>query len=168
MDCKPRQKVRVSKEDTQEEVTSQFNATSIFLPKNLKPYHYSIELKPVFYNKKPRTFYFEGSVIMYLLCVERTNVIVFHKRKLRIDPSSVLVFDLNNRFRPLKETHVSQDSRREFIQIHLVQNLTEGHRYTVLMRFSSTMTNIAHGLYWSTYKVNGETRCEDDKLLHDL
>lgn len=47
------------------------------LPKNFRPYHYNLELRPDIYQTTP-PFNFNGNVQIYITCVEASNVVIIN------------------------------------------------------------------------------------------
>jgi hypothetical protein len=67
----------------------QFDATDGRLPRNVVPVHYNLEIKPNIALEQP-PFPFDGTVQIYILCVEATNSVVLNYKDLGL-PSETAI-----------------------------------------------------------------------------
>ncbi|ESP00395.1 hypothetical protein LOTGIDRAFT_140794 [Lottia gigantea] len=125
------------------------------LPSNTKPYHYNIDLQPNMYDDSPDKFTFNGSVMIWIKCLEESAEITLHVDRYEVNESSIVVSHLNDN-ENLYVRHTN-DSVRQFLVLHLTKNMTAGENYTIYMTFAGPLIGGGAGLYLSSYTDNGKT-----------
>lgn len=120
------------------------------LPTDLKPIHYTIELKPDIYLENTSDFTFEGKVSILINCLNATKDIVLNSKLLKI--TNVTVFYLSTSISVLGTSH---DKELERLTISISEEIQPGTNFTVYMDFEGPLTNDLNGLYYSTY-MKGE------------
>ncbi|XP_053387121.1 aminopeptidase N-like [Mercenaria mercenaria] len=125
------------------------------LPTALNPLLYTVELQPNMYSMNPDEFTFNGSVRIRLHCVESTNNITLHIKRLNLTgPISV-----TNQINPADLFHRYEfDTAREFIIIYTTTQLIAGQIYIVdITSFVGPLVPDLAGLYLSSYTRGNET-----------
>ena len=117
------------------------------LPMNLKPIHYTIELKPDIYAKTETDFYTEGHVIIQIACIKSTQDILIHSYKLNISNISVVVSSVT-----ITVLETSYDEENQMLTISLEEKILEGSNLTLKIEFQGPLKNDLMGFYYSTYK----------------
>lgn len=129
------------------------------LPRDVLPELYEIEIKPNMYGDNPTAFNFVGHVTIHVHCKASTSNITLHSNKLSIDHNKVKVAESSSGHRQsvgqITVTRVDRDTARQFVIVHLDQNLKQGHDYTLYMEFSGPLKDDLAGLYLSSYKRDG-------------
>ena len=127
------------------------------LPGTIVPYHYNLRLLPDIYTGDPSTFGFTGHVEMRFSVANTTDVIVLHAGNLTVDIDSVLVNSTDSSD-SIAVVDVEYDFEREFVTISLTKSLHVDRRYVVALSYNGLITSNLKGLYYSSYKIDGETR----------
>lgn len=127
------------------------------LPGTIVPYHYNLRLRPDIYTGNSSTFSFDGHVEVFFSVANTTDVVVLHARNLTVNNTSVWVKSADL-LESIGIFNVEYDSEREFLNISLTKSLDLGRQYVVALSFSGPITGGLKGLYYSSYKTEGETR----------
>ncbi|XP_044260023.1 aminopeptidase N [Tribolium madens] len=134
---------------TTEEIKTEFE--DVRLPKSIKPHSYTIRLIPFIFEGN---FTFHGEVTILINVTVTSLNITLHADDLDID--HVNVYDLNNKLLSIRQ--VSNETRRQFLIIHLNEPVKSGHQYYVSIKFRGVLNDLLQGFYRSSYKVNNEIR----------
>ncbi|XP_016947727.2 glutamyl aminopeptidase [Drosophila biarmipes] len=119
------------------------------LPGNLVPTHYDLYLFP-----NIETGEFSGQETITITVVEATDKIVLHSLNLNISSVSIM----NTGSETLEILGTTVDSVREFLIIHLSEQLPQGREVRLHIGFEGSMANKIVGLYSSSYLKEDETR----------
>ncbi|EDV22859.1 uncharacterized protein TRIADDRAFT_984, partial [Trichoplax adhaerens] len=133
--------------------SSQFNSSIIEndttfdrierLPDEIKPLHYEIDLQPNY-----QQLYIIGRSKIEILCLNRTDRIVLHKKD--IDIQRMAVYGNGLKYHIL---NVQQDLKNELFHIQLDHHLIGGHHYQLHLWFKSQIVvNRRYGFYRSYYQ----------------
>lgn len=136
---------------TTTESTKTDDVEDVRLPRSIKPHSYTIKLIPFIVEGN---FTFHGEVTILVNTTLTSYNITLHADDLIID--SVVVYDLNNKFLSIKE--VANETRRQFLIIHLNEPVVFGHQYYVSIKFKGVLNDLLQGFYRSSYRVNNEIR----------
>ena len=131
--------------------------TDLRLPGTIVPYHYNLRLRPDIYTGNTSTFRFDGRVEMFFRVSNATDLIVLLARNLTVDTSSIKVTSTDV-VGSIGVVDVMYDTESEFLNISLVRSLDVGRQYVVSLSFTGPITDGLKGLYYSSYKLGGETR----------
>ncbi|XP_056008322.1 putative aminopeptidase-2 isoform X2 [Ostrea edulis] len=134
---------------------SQVN-TDVRLPRSVLPELYTLELFPDLYQADPRNFTFSGNLTILVNCTENTSNITLHSNKITIDENSIVVKSLlrgGNLFSSL-----SRDDELMFSVFNLNSELVAGEQYELSLRFTGPLKDDLHGLYYSTYTSQNQTK----------
>eukprot|EP00794_Sanderia_malayensis_P004789 gene4789-5416_t len=121
------------------------------LPRTLLPLDYYLRLD-VDLNKE----IYDGDVSIDMKCVQDTNYVVFHSRKLKIKHVDVgLVAEPEK----LEIKRILFYEKYEMYYVEIDGQFRKGHEYTVFIEFETSFSDYLAGLYKSQYKAkNGEFR----------
>ncbi|KAK3105085.1 hypothetical protein FSP39_016956, partial [Pinctada imbricata] len=139
---------------TQDSSTTQPVLTNIRLPRNLIPVHYNLTLRPNIFTGNPANFSSTGHVSISFSCQNETDLITLHAYDLIVDESSIVISSIGGSEYP-KLKGISEDKRRQFLHVYLNSILTKGEFYILQMHFTSPLTKSLVGMYYSTYRSNG-------------
>ncbi|XP_065349188.1 aminopeptidase Ey-like [Cloeon dipterum] len=124
------------------------NATSYRLPENLRPEHYTLEIKTFL---EEDNFRFEGRTVIRVICAEDTSKVVLHSRGLNLTTDDVNVTD-NATGHNLQIAGHEIDAENSFYIIHLNEELKSGHKYIIDIPYTGALTTNLAGYYRSSYK----------------
>ncbi|KAK6184963.1 hypothetical protein SNE40_007302 [Patella caerulea] len=124
------------------------------LPTNTRPYHYNVDLQPNMYSGDPEAFNFQGSVKIWIQCLEDTTEITLHAHRLDINYATIEVLsegETANLYRAYRN-----DTVRQFLIIELTESMVAGTNLSVSMSFEGPLQGDGTGLYLSSY-MDGTT-----------
>ncbi|XP_072258837.1 aminopeptidase N-like [Pyxicephalus adspersus] len=124
------------------------------LPKNLKPDHYDVELRPVLDKNAQGLYVFYGKSVASFKCVNPTNLVIIHSNKLNYTVAPVLKDDTN---REIPNTHKLVE-KTNYLVLHLNENLQSGKTYTLHTDFIGELADDLAGFYRSEYVEDGITK----------
>ncbi|XP_059487783.1 aminopeptidase Ey-like [Neocloeon triangulifer] len=132
------------------------NISSYRLPENLRPEHYTLDIKTFL---EEDNFRFEGRVRIRIFCTSDTAKIVLHSRGLNLTTDEVKVTD-NSSGQNLDIAGHEIDGENNFYIIHLKEELKSEHKYKVDIPFEAPLTPLLAGFYRSSYKekATGKTK----------
>lgn len=123
------------------------------LPTNVVPYHYNINLIPLYPNG---TSNFIGTVSINMTIVSITNVIIVHAQNLEINANATSVYSfVENASLPISTQ--TYDALRHFYILTFPGNLPVGN-YSLYFEFVGEHTDEMTGFYRSSYQEGNETR----------
>ena len=139
---------------------NEFPYPGIRLPKNLEPLRYRIYLHP-----NLTTFNVSGSTRILIRCVIPTKKVILHFKGHTITDIRLLKGSyLNGPIGPrdiLVENEHRVNAEKELIMVESPKELEAGENYTLIVRYSGTLSESLEGFYRSSYKTkNGEIRYE--------
>ncbi|XP_065352031.1 aminopeptidase Ey-like [Cloeon dipterum] len=122
--------------------TTALPTPSYRLPEDLRPEHYTLEIKTFLDGENSR---FEGRVLIRVKCEEDTSRVVLHSTDLILKTDQVRVGD--------KEIVGHEfDTQNEFYIIKLKEELKSGSKYVIEIPFEGNLTTSLKGYYRSSYK----------------
>ncbi|KAF5299259.1 hypothetical protein FQA39_LY02432 [Lamprigera yunnana] len=124
------------------------------LPTAIVPQHYTLQ---IFTDLSVDSFNFSGTVLIKVVCVERTNRIILHSKDLNIDENKIIVRDVENGH-PLTTTNFSFNEKQDFFNISLETELLENHSYEVFIPFKGILDDNLDGYYRSSYIDSKENK----------
>ncbi|XP_067653450.1 uncharacterized protein [Haliotis asinina] len=129
----------------------------IFLPKDVKPISYDLEMKPNMYEGDPASFTFEGSVTIHIRCLQPTRDVTLHINKLNITSGSIEVGPESGGVGAV--TYVSHEENQvsQFLTIHVNEDLKKDSLYYLKMNFTGPLRDDLAGFYLSSYKTGNTT-----------
>ncbi|XP_065352034.1 aminopeptidase N-like [Cloeon dipterum] len=122
--------------------TTALPTPSYRLPGDLRPEHYTLEIKTFLDGENSR---FEGRVLIRVKCEKDTSRVVVHSTDLILNTDQVRVGDkeiIGHEF----------DTRNEFYIIKLKEELKSGSKYVIEIPFEGNLTTSLKGYYRSSYK----------------
>ena len=128
------------------------------LPTSVVPRYYDLRLQPEIYTDDPADFSFNGSVKIWIECVNATDVITLHAYRLNLEDmreSAMLLFENETDTGLVQE--VTYDEPRHFLNVRLSQELGAGNKFVLYLRFSASMSADGVGLYYSSYQDGDQT-----------
>ncbi|XP_065349190.1 aminopeptidase Ey-like [Cloeon dipterum] len=130
--------------------TTALPTPSYRLPGDLRPEHYTLELKTFLDEENSR---FEGRVLIRVKCEKDTSRVVLHSTDLILKTDQVRVGDkeiIGHEF----------DTRNEFYIINLKEELKSGSKYLIEIPFKGYLTTNLKGYYRSSYqdKATGDKK----------
>lgn len=127
----------------------------VFLPKSLKPFEYTLEIKPDIYTGNPDSFSFDGYVKIDILCEIRTDNITLHSKDLLIDEDSVYLHDSHGRTIAVESMEVN--TQMQFLIIHVNESLLPTTVYALKIGFWGPLLEDTAGLYYTSYNSGNDT-----------
>lgn len=132
------------------------SAPSPRLPRSIVPHSYEIYLTPFLHTDN---FTFHGNVTIAVEVKAKTSNMTLHVDELDVDVSSVQVLQVvDGTLRDLVVEDVGNDTKMNFFFIYLREELQEGARCEIRMKFYGVLNDILQGFYRSSYEVNKEKR----------
>ncbi|XP_048251328.1 uncharacterized protein LOC124113176 isoform X1 [Haliotis rufescens] len=128
----------------------------IFLPTNVKPLSYDLEMKPNMYEGDPASFTFEGSVTIHIRCLQPTSDVTLHINKLNITSGSIEFGPDVGGVPAVRYVSHEQNKGNQFLTIHVNEELKKDGLYHLKMNFTGPLRDDLAGFYLSSYK-NGNT-----------
>ncbi|CAB3384997.1 Hypothetical predicted protein [Cloeon dipterum] len=127
-----------------------FPTPSYRLPGDLRPEHYTLEIKTFLDGENSR---FEGRVLIKVECEKDTSRVVLHSTDLLLNTDKVRVGDN-------EITGHEFDTQNEFYIINLKEALKSGSKYVIEIPFEGNLTTSLKGYYRSSYKdkATGDTK----------
>ena len=126
------------------------------LPDDLRPVHYSIDLKIDVNN-----FTFTGNTSIRIHCTKRTNVILLHGKELTIytERTTLKLMIADDDINVPDVIDVRLYPENQFILVELGDSLEENVEYILGLEFEGEMKDDLVGLYRSSYTTpEGDTR----------
>ncbi|XP_069957878.1 endoplasmic reticulum aminopeptidase 1-like [Cherax quadricarinatus] len=143
------------------------NKQDLFLPKTLKPLHYTIKIQPFINGNQTIHGYMEVEVEV----LEPTSNITMHFFNMNIDTNTVKLAAMEDKERKeggrLKKEHneglptveyISVDIRRQFFTAHLTGQLQRGSRFLYSMSYVASLNNYRSGFFSAHYSDNDGTQ----------
>ena len=121
------------------------------LPSAIRPKHYSLSL-----TLNLNDFTFSGEVLIDAKVLEPTDTIMLHALDLQISHASVFP-NYGKEELTIPTEAIVYDKEMETISLPLGKNLQLG-QVAIKLRFSGEINDKMHGLYRTTYYVNGDKR----------
>lgn len=122
------------------------NETYYRLPNLVIPHHYDLNLDI----KIEPEFKFNGTVIIDLTVLEKTNIIVLHSEDLEIE--RVILKNIN--LESIKVSSLVINPVNNFLKLKFNENIEPGN-FTLQFSFEGNLTTFPGGLYLSKYNFNG-------------
>ncbi|XP_022908762.2 aminopeptidase N isoform X2 [Onthophagus taurus] len=128
------------------------------LPRSIKPNFYRLFMLPFLIDGN---LTFNGNVSINITVEEATKIVTLHVDELEIEPNSVeilLLKDKDEKKESLKVVQLSNDTTKNFFNIHLEEDLKIGMVCEIRMRFKGVLNDILEGFYRSSYVLNDTKR----------
>nr|DBA32004.1 TPA: hypothetical protein GDO54_007756 [Pyxicephalus adspersus] len=125
------------------------------LPKTLIPNHYDVDLRPVLEKNAQGLYVFHGKSVAHFSCVNPTNRVIIHSKKLNYTKNVVLKDDTNREITINKEQLVEKTN---YLVLHLAESLQSGKTYTLHTEFIGELADDLAGFYRSEYVEDGVTK----------
>lgn len=133
--------------------------SDVLLPGHLIPYHYNVVLRPNLYASRPEDFTLEGSVEIFVTCIESANNATIHIQNLNVTAHSINVTELQSNAQVNVHNFSIDESERHFLTMIADNLVMAGRNYSLKMKFSGPLqNNDLSGLYYSTYSEDGKDR----------
>ncbi|XP_069139371.1 aminopeptidase Ey-like [Argopecten irradians] len=148
--------------------------TDTRLPTSVKPLHYVIQLRPEFYNNRPETFIFNGTVAITVECQDSTNNITLNIAQQTLTATPTVEALTVGEASPVV-LRTTRDTVRQFLVLSLDKSLVAGSQYIVRIGFEDVLSNtVLLGMYVSTYRDEAAnmtkymtvTQCEPTYARH--
>ena len=133
------------------------NSDYLRIPDTLVPTHYTIELKPDFYDEDPANFSLYGNVTIMMDVHKATKVITVQVRQITIDEDSISVTN-ENTGQQIQVESTEEFEDLEFYVINLLQEVEEGGLIRVFIQYTAPLKQDDVGLYYSRYYEDGKLR----------
>ncbi|XP_061450868.1 aminopeptidase N [Rhineura floridana] len=129
------------------------------LPKTLKPEHYTVTLQP-FLTPQEGSYVFEGNSTVQFVCLEPTDLILIHSKKLNYTEQGgflVALRAVNASAAPaILRTWTQEDT--EYLVVQLRESLQQNATYVLESTFRGELAGDLAGFYRSEYVEDGQTK----------
>ncbi|KAH9643225.1 hypothetical protein HF086_012887 [Spodoptera exigua] len=125
------------------------NITNLWLPKQVKPEKYFLNITPYIYEGN---FTFDGEVTIHLAVVEETKEITFHGVELTIHDIKIHEKDDDHLIYIVRQL---EDVPRNFHILTLGSSLEVGKQYILSIKYTGILNDNLHGFYRSSYEEKG-------------
>ncbi|KAM5171354.1 aminopeptidase N-like [Mantella aurantiaca] len=125
------------------------------LPKTLIPDHYDVNLRPVLEKDNRGLYVFHGKSDVHFRCVNSTNLVIIHSKKLNYTKNIVLKDDAERDIIIKREQLVD---KTYYLVLHLAESLQSGKTYTLHTEFIGELADDLAGFYRSEYVEDGVTK----------
>lgn len=145
---------------TTEESVVNSGTLDLRLPTSVVPDSYELKIIPFIYEGN---FTFKGEVVIVVNVTEATSNVTLHVNELSVDVDSVEVLSVANaEFGNVSEivgvSDVTNDTKRQFLIIHLEEELSTKKQYSLYIKYEGTITDGLQGFYRSSYRVGNQTK----------
>lgn len=130
------------------------------LPKQFKPTHYILRLRPIFEEGPEEQYKVPGSVVISADCINTSTNITLHINGVDIDHESVKIQDAASNLE-IPRRDYSTDEENQIYIIHLNSPVEQGKKYTISITFNATAggTSQVLGMYHRSYtKPDGQIK----------
>lgn len=141
-------------EGTTEEANAKSDKLDVRLPRSIQPNSYHLKIVPFIFENN---FTFHGEVDIIVKVIEDTSNITLHIDDIRYEDSSISVVSLSNDFK-IGIERIENDSLRQFLVIHLEEELVKNKLYKLHIKYSGVLNDILQGFYRSSYRSGNQTR----------
>lgn len=121
------------------------------LPKNIIPISYNLRILT---KLAANDFFYEAEVRITLDALEKTNTIILHAHKLRIDKDKSFLYRGTDKIL-IHDQYL--DKNKQFYIIKCMKYLEVG-RYTLVLSFLGEIQDDVFGFYRSSYEVDGQKK----------
>ncbi|CAH1647271.1 unnamed protein product [Spodoptera littoralis] len=125
------------------------NITNLWLPKQVKPERYFLNITPYIYEGN---FTFDGEVIIHLIVIEETKELTFHGVELTIHEIKIHEKDDDHLIYIVRQL---EDIPRNFHILTLGSSLEVGKQYILSIKYTGILNDNLHGFYRSSYEEKG-------------
>ncbi|XP_022834841.1 aminopeptidase N [Spodoptera litura] len=125
------------------------NITNLWLPKQVKPERYFLNITPYIYEGN---FTFDGEVTIHLIVIEETKELTFHGVELTIHEIRIHEKDDDHLIYIVRQL---EDVPRNFHILTLGSSLEVGKQYILSIKYTGILNDNLHGFYRSSYEEKG-------------
>lgn len=125
------------------------NVTNLWLPSQLKPERYFLNITPYIYEGN---FTFDGEVTIFLEVREETKEVTFHGVELTIHDIKIHEKDDDHMIYIVRKL---EDVPRNFHILTLGTTLLVGKQYILTIKYTGLLNDNLHGFYRSSYEEKG-------------